>query len=256
MNNNLNEVIRIKEYIEKSGLPLEIEITSILREHNWTVNNQAYFYDEDEKKARNIDMFAFKRIDLKTSPDFDRYHISLVIECKKSTNPWLFYTTTMIKEKLSYLIWVKNWMNPRDLIDFRKKELRLTKFLNYFNPKIIKMGVIKDVAFSRQDMIFDASCKVLKALDYERKLFHNLLSKLPSNPYGIIYPIIVLDGYIYEVQVTGDSTEVSPVQYLPYHVYGVSNIEERFLIDVVQKDYFKDYLIILDKEIDEIQKIF
>jgi len=49
------EIQRIKENIWKSGLPLEIETSSKLKEHGWTVLIHDYYLDLEEGKNREID---------------------------------------------------------------------------------------------------------------------------------------------------------------------------------------------------------
>jgi len=88
--NERNDLIeRVKEDIQKSGFPLEIEVSSILNKFGWEVQNQAFYLDEQEKKSRAIDIIASKFVAVK-SESFTNYNTYLVIECKKSQKPWLF----------------------------------------------------------------------------------------------------------------------------------------------------------------------
>ncbi|MEM3641559.1 MAG: hypothetical protein QXH37_06540 [Candidatus Bathyarchaeia archaeon] len=70
--------------IEKSGYPLEIEISSILESKDWYVINNRPYVDSDEGKLRSIDISAFHA----TAFDFEKYDPltfspNLVVECKK-----------------------------------------------------------------------------------------------------------------------------------------------------------------------------
>ena len=82
---------KIKKDIEKSGLPLEIDVNYILNQKGWNVRNQVSFFDQTENKHRPIDIMASKLIEVK-SPGLDRLNVTLIIECKKSVKPWVFYT--------------------------------------------------------------------------------------------------------------------------------------------------------------------
>lgn len=73
---------RIIDDIKRSGIPTEIRVSSILRRNGWDVANQLPY--DDSGTIRPIDIIAFKAI----SPNMG---LGLVIECKKSEKPWVFY---------------------------------------------------------------------------------------------------------------------------------------------------------------------
>ena len=93
-----DEKSKIKKDIEKSGLPLEIEVTSIIEKSGWEVQNQSFYWDEDEKKGRTIDITAFKALSEELGV-YDRHRVALFIECKKSSTPWIFYTRHKTTDK-------------------------------------------------------------------------------------------------------------------------------------------------------------
>lgn len=114
MKKGKNKIEFIKEEIEKSGFPLEIEMASILEKDGWEVLPSSYYLDKDEKKWREIDIKAYKSIDQSSdSKSIEPYHLSLalIIECKMSKKyAWVFFP------------WLRN-----------KKEMELTtvKFLDF-----------------------------------------------------------------------------------------------------------------------------
>jgi hypothetical protein len=85
----------IKEAIEKSGFPFEMEIASILKQDGWDVLPSAPYWDEDEEKWREIDIKAYKSID--RCPDGQSLKpyslcVALIIECKKTDEfAWVFF---------------------------------------------------------------------------------------------------------------------------------------------------------------------
>ena len=65
-----------------------------------------------------------------------------------------------------------------------------------------------------------------------------------------MYPIIVFDGHLFEYT-SGKIIPVRYLQYLKMHKFITikGGIETNiFIIDIVRKDFFHDYLKILDRE--------
>lgn len=85
----------IKEAIEKSGFPFEMEIASLLKEHGWEVLPSAHYWDEDEEKWREIDIKAYKTADQTPEGESIRPYslcVALIIECKKTDEfAWVFF---------------------------------------------------------------------------------------------------------------------------------------------------------------------
>ena len=85
----------IRESIEKSGFPFEMEIASLLKEDGWRVLPSAPYWDEDEEKWREIDIKAYKTMD--KTPDGESIKpyslcVALIIECKKTNEfAWVFF---------------------------------------------------------------------------------------------------------------------------------------------------------------------
>ena len=49
----------IRQAVLRSGFPLQMEISGVLRKRDYEVYNGVYFFDPDEKKAREFDIEAF-----------------------------------------------------------------------------------------------------------------------------------------------------------------------------------------------------
>lgn len=85
----------IKEAIEKSGFPFEMEIASLLKEHGWEVLPSAPYWDEDEEKWREIDIKAYKTVDQTLDGESIKPYglcVALIIECKKTDEfAWVFF---------------------------------------------------------------------------------------------------------------------------------------------------------------------
>ena len=100
-----DEIDFIKKEIERSGFPLEIEVSSILKEDGWEVLPSSIYFDEDEKSWREIDIKAYKSADSSSQNESIkpyRLTLALIIECKKSEKfAWVFFPQPRSKEDLS-----------------------------------------------------------------------------------------------------------------------------------------------------------
>lgn len=85
----------LSDEIQKSGFPLEIEVSSILEDQKWVVLNNQPFRDPDEEELRSVDILAFHGPTVYERPETLPFGFSprLVIECKKSSSyAWVFFT--------------------------------------------------------------------------------------------------------------------------------------------------------------------
>lgn len=85
--------------IKKSGYPLEIEISNLL-DKEYVVFNTHYYFDEERKQGRDIDIYAMpldveldtKLVEMEKKLLPFRLRTELVVECKKTeTHAWVFY---------------------------------------------------------------------------------------------------------------------------------------------------------------------
>ncbi|MEE4562925.1 MULTISPECIES: hypothetical protein [Paenibacillus] len=53
-----NIIKKIQEEINKTGFPLELRVSKLLKNRGYFVNHSAYHIDEDEGKSREIDILS------------------------------------------------------------------------------------------------------------------------------------------------------------------------------------------------------
>ena len=235
-----DEVERIKEDIKKSGFPLEIEVSKVLKRHEWRVLNQQYYFDQDEKKGRTIDILAYIT-DHSEVGDYKPFHVSLIIECKSSSTPWVFWTTHKDKEMFSFpSMVVKHWARPRGITAERKMYDDWLKWMPHshiYSSDLDSVALIPYEPFKKGKgrEIFEASNQVVKALSFELMRHKKFALLMPAlHPLFIIYPVIVFDGRLFELRVENGDLGLLPVEYLQYWT---STPREDFLIDVVKKGF-------------------
>lgn len=91
-----NRFTKIKEWILKTGYPLELEVVDILKNNNWNVRASVNYFDEDEAKWRELDAKASKATDfgeVACAPNWSyKLVFTLVIQCKRSDKlAWVFF---------------------------------------------------------------------------------------------------------------------------------------------------------------------
>jgi len=261
---NEKEKRRIIEDIEKSGYPLEIKSTLILESMNWHVLNQEGYLDIETAKWRSIDILAHKNLDVPNSSIYERLHVSLVIECKKSSKPWMFWIRDKGESRIFHPIVAsgliklesKPWLHP----------LHFEKFVDcfhYYFPQFKKVAIVPYEPFIKEEAgksaVFEAKNQVLKSLLYEREQIRRLfsmedarqkagvISRL-STPLSVFCPVIIFDGHLYELEYVHDKPEPSLSKYVQYLTsYGLPT-PEGFVIDIVEIGFLREYLGVLDDE--------
>lgn len=250
MENDITEEVRnIEEDIKQSGFPLEIEVSSILKKDGWIVRNQAYYIDEDEEKPRAVDIVAHKSFFEKFS-DHDRLHISLVIECKKGSKPWVFFVTPKEEARMLPFGYIKHWANPALEYSIYFSQW-MEKMFHYACVHFKEHAIIAYEPFKKEKRqeIFEAKNQVIKALNFELEERKKAPLKLPMRPVFILYPVIVYDGHLFEYKSQNGDMKIVPSDYLQYSV----EQKEFFLIDVVRKEYLSQYLKMINQEIEALR---
>ena len=226
------KIADLKKDILQSGLPTEIQVSNLLKQDNWIVINQYPYIDEKTQKIRTLDIQSVK--------SFENGKIChLFIECKKSADhQWIFYTSSGEPESMSILFRFFDHL-ARELS--RQKVTEMEGPLYSVHPNLVdsKIGIISYIPFKKKDDFNTAKNQILSAMS-SRKLY--------ANEERIIYPVIVFDGDIYEVQITGKDVALNKVDYVKFLSSMISQITP-ILIDVVTLGYFPSYLNLINKEL-------
>ena len=272
MSNNIKE--KVTGAINTTGYPVELSISSTLSDHEHIVWNNKYFFDDEIKKARSVDI---------VSPAFAyaigevRYGAEIVIECKKSPQTaWVFFETpTIIQSEYSGQIfdfgkYCKGNYDSESLLWKFKQDLSL-----HYGPKkgltqaaqnyqVIRIGE-EDLDDSvrqpkAKDTIFEAANQVVKYITYnaksgERNVLNIFVEKGVYPLFNLYYPIIVYDGPLYNGFLKDEKIELQERDHIVLQHQFMPNYfpkPKTFLIDVVKKEKFEELLNTLEKEQDSI----
>lgn len=254
----------LEKEIEKTGYPVEMEISTLLDEGNWLVEWNDYYFDYDQNVAREIDVratpFKSQKEEKQKEEIFSCYPF-LAIECKKSESyAWVFFKRKLKLGKFGcegqYLDYINAW-NIEER--FYPVYLTLLEKLHYYRSKefsrAYKQIKLKKDRVSSKDEIFEAINQLLKYVSYEIEgyidPYKNGLMKIMSNVF--FFPIIVFDGKLYEAVLKDKRLGLKRANHTTVlSFYRPRHAPHRFpfFIDVVQRNYFPKFLRLIEKEIE------
>jgi hypothetical protein len=80
-----------RDFVEKSGFPLEMEVARTFKAMGWTVEQARQYIDAEEGKLRDLDVLAFRRGPGLFDQENTWKELRLVFECKRSETPWVLF---------------------------------------------------------------------------------------------------------------------------------------------------------------------
>jgi len=275
---------KLEEYLTqelgRTGYPLEIEISSMFDE-SYLVSNNEYFFDWDENEPREIDIsaFAFPSIENKHGgAKINPFSLShrLVIECKKSdTHAWIFLTRPEKKfwaegQSMDFLrLGTRNagLSFLDEILETCKSRLHYQHFKRvastYAEIKYAGRNGKSRGRKSGKSEIFEAKNQLVKYVAYDIAQLLKRLTGIGFNPMknhliSLYYPTIVFDGKLYEAIVRNGFPKLYKrrhlllsTKYSPPYIKDFPETESpelEYLIDVVRKDFFPDFLQILQND--------
>jgi hypothetical protein len=256
---------KIRKEIEKSGFPLELYVLDICSKKNTgRMPNLRYTY---KGELREIDLNAFfEEINLnpKAGQNLQYTSTSMIIECKKSESKhWVFFSSEM-HQNIDLFYFTKyvsgfdlyfNKVKTYPLLGQIYKDLQQNHYMNKEVPKCISyLEVFKNP--SGKSEIYEAIDSVITFLRYEMELRSKQLSEFDFHTC-FFFPIIVLDGLLFEAQVKNGEVQVEERDYVQLRTaYGISEV---FVIDVVKRGYFEKIFNLIERDhlefVDTINKI-
>lgn len=239
--------------------------------------NTHYYFDEEAKQGRDIDIYAMPialpllQLEDKLKPFGLR--TELAIECKKSmTHAWFFYTRphipisslqisgqirTSVPEPVKFSTDSFQWLLKNDcfVLHYDKFDKVSVAYEEIKKRKMEKgsKDFEKQTDVSGRKEIFEAKNQLVKFVCYEIHETFNRLSKLPKDTASrelviALFPIIVFDGDMFEVSFHSGEPKLEKKNQIllstSYRCPYCSKVEN-FIIDVVHRSYFPQFLEIL-----------
>jgi len=254
---------RVKAEILKTGYPTQVRLADFLQRELWGVVQSPAYLDDVEGISREYDLRAYREWTVAgTSPPF-LIGVYLIIECKKSDKPWVFFTTeaTHLRGRLGELIRGK----VADKIVFATRNSSaayltdddLLSFHHYFRGARLAHSYFEP--FKGKDPR-DASPTIFSAMLSCTKPTLFLHKDRPIERWlRIHYPVVVFDGQLLDARIREDG-EIELVR-VPSLIVEFSYMapnpsprtqswenEERFYIDVVSSQGVRDFAKALESD--------
>jgi len=262
----------LKKQIMKSGFPLQLEISSLLRKRGYDVYNGVYFFDRDEKKTREFDIEAvlpFESVYTTPKSIEEAWFLNpfLLIECKKSTMySWVFFrsepigTWFDIGHSIDVLTETHGYMKSAcgkilTTIDNLHYHFFDTVIVSaYQQIKLEKYQKNKDERDGK-DAILDAISKIIKFMDYRFQNLKPFFTKdSPRRDIIFYFPMVVFDGDLFEASFK-ETLDLKECRHVVYETRYLSSLTKSLVplyIDIVRKDAFEDVISTIEKEVRDI----
>lgn len=247
----------ILKELAKTGYPTEILAARELQSDDWGIIHNPAYIDERDHASREYDIRAFKRWEVQSATTEFYIGVSLLVECKKSEKPWVFFTTPESDFLHRQGEYIKGCSGQKRII--RSKHYseayvaddELAEFHHYFQSGHLARSYHEPFKGKERGdyspMIFDAIMSCVKAT-----LFH-LSGRGFDKSLSLYYPVIIFDGNLFSADVRStEDIELQEVPYLPLEFnYSLSNqmrrgspweAQERFIIDIVHFSHLRKYL--------------
>lgn len=229
-----------------TGFPTEEQVALTLLEDHWnTLRNPRYMTKEDNR-FHEMDILARKTARIKPSTK-----LLLVIECKKQEKwPWIFAQGS-VKIQNHYAVSFAATEHSYDIVYSQIKQQFLKHY--YYNAPASTVHVSPYFLWGNKDerkidpikeAIEESIDHFVQAMNLEMDVLEQTVPHVT-----MVYPVIVLNGRLISYEIGGQVKETKHIHYLfelmakePMPIAGKIVTTKPIVIDVVQLDYFRDYL--------------
>jgi hypothetical protein len=186
---------KILEWLNTQGFGVEMRVAKVLNAASFNVLKSSYYEDPETGTSREIDVIA------RMTDDFGLLEVYSIIECKKSSRPWVVFTSEQaMANRLSSFAIMSN--TARDAMWNHILQLRDLDW--FMKPGRLGYGIAQAL-FANADETFKAGLTATKAsISY---LMGN--EKHPSfEAMSFYFPTVVLDGHLFEAYLGEDNNPV------------------------------------------------
>lgn len=253
--------------IENSGYLIEQRVEPLLKKAGFSVHTNDVFKDDETGKTREIDLTAIGGHVL-----FEDHMLFpfLIVECENNLQPVVFFRSEAPDSSMHHLD-VKLSGSP---VHFFKNENESTPFNEYL--KLNKYHHYCTGPFATQYCSFQFVDKMKKwiALHPEKQhdTFQNIvkclnfnidshyasyrlpeLGKPDSTNIQLYYPVLILQGDLYEAFLEKDKLKIESRKHIQYSKQSVKDTEPTTIhIDVITEDYLPHLLKTINSEVKKI----
>lgn len=261
---------RISDDITSTGFPTEIVAASLMQSKKWGVIHNPSYWDESGEVSREFDIRAYKKSSFRHAAEEYAVGVYLIVECKKSDKPWVFFVTPEehYQYRLGELVKARTArfvvFSTKDQTESLVSDDQLRDFHHYFQTG--KLARTFYEPFKGQEraehtqMIYSAVMSVVNAT------FVHMMAPASGRTLHIYYPLVVFNGHMFEAEVRSteavDLHEASHVQLsfnytleTPSTHRTIWQGQHRFIIDFVHLDYLADFLSEIETEREQLVEL-
>jgi len=252
----------ILEELKKTGYPTEVISSSIIQQQGWGITHNPSYLDDIEGCSREYDIRAYKEWHYSTLTENRELGVFLLVECKKSEKPWVFFTTDESHSGIrlgDLLHTTENWLfSNRSNSHGRLPDELLREHHHYFRkPRLARTFYEpfkkQEKSDNTSQMIYSAVMSAIKAT-----LFHEQGER--GNRWStIFYPIIIFSGNMFEAIVSSaDDINLFPVENLQLSFNymlpmdsgnrSLWDSQKTFIVDIIHESYLPQFLKVVDEE--------
>jgi hypothetical protein len=252
---------QIRQAIGRSGYLFEQQVAYRLREYGYLVAPNFGFEDVDSGESREIDLHA---VIGRYEEDLDIWiEQLLLIECKKTTNPLVFFSKPTYRELRHIDNYFELVGNPESVDAGRSRGiLSLEHYLDFSDlshryklsdtSSQFCMVMPKGKEWeAKHEHIYDGMIvPLIKCLSSEKKDFREGLPESMIK-LRILYPIVLVDSELYLMN--SDTNEINRKKWILFHrQYESKTVKITAMIDFVRYKHIEAYLERVRKSFDAI----
>jgi hypothetical protein len=197
---------QVQNWLEKTGLPLELETASSFKKAGFAVEHSSVYADPQSEKGREIDVIAYTR------DAIGMVQVYVAVECKSSANPWIVLVNreseaVITQSSLGVMSELAKSSLPDDLLSVRSDVGFRLKNL-HTNGYALRQAFCKE-----NDPAYAAAMSAINAATA-------LATKAPFSTPRMCFalPVIVVDAPIFECNLDGEGAlrfrEVASTEFL------------------------------------------
>ncbi len=286
-------VNEIRAAVESSGYFLEQRVCPVVESHDFLTTPNEQYTDQDTGKSREIDIHAIKLESLGDDDFSDTFETILLIECKNNSTPVIFFSHRNPLPSLGWVV-VNGYPDgisvPEDQLSdgvyrvtatsehvaaieeyFSFKEFHHNYQVKWIasqfcqmKPKVIARGSPNEsVEWSlSHEGLYESIDSLAKATEYFSNGLREGVDCFDEETQegciglGIVYPILLFSGQIYECRISKTGYELVEQSHLVfYKTIHSRTIESTFHIDVIHEKYLPKLLRIVKNERSKISQI-
>jgi hypothetical protein len=247
---------KIRAEINKSGFPLELELTEKLRNQDNVLVFPNISYQNEDKSIRELDLVAIFQ-DEENEWAHGPVGIQLLIECKRADKyPWVFFeeiydplTILGLVQRADYSTDFKITAPGNVLMGCKNTELSQHHYDDFNLPK--SKTYFEAFKTSNESTIFKAIMTIFQGRKYLKNLFdkqfENRKNKDSKFRTFLRQYIVVLDGQLILASKMEDDFVLTEANHIILRAMDTGStvndylMGEEILIDVITREYFDKY---------------